>query len=171
MQRVAGEVGARGCCLRLLRTAPSRQQPALRGSRSVTVAVGWDPENVLAGPQEGHIARRQCVPRVAPPASGPARSRARFRYQKKVMKDAAFLQQEERRLAKAQVELEAKRESRAVPEGNPKAMVEFLLNTPAEEMPFEVARCRPHLVRRWGALARRPPVLLVGRRTQPSSRT
>ena len=73
------------------------------------------------------------------------------------MKDAAFLQQEERRLAKAQVELEAKRESRAVPEGNPKAMVEFLLNTSAEEMPFEVARCRPHLVRRWVALARRPP--------------
>ena len=59
MQRAVGEGGARaGCCLRLLRSAPSRQQPARRGA-SVTVAVGWDPENVLAGPQEGHIARRQ----------------------------------------------------------------------------------------------------------------
>jgi hypothetical protein len=35
--------------------------------------VGWDPENVLSGPQEGHIARRQ--------------------YQKKLQADAAFLQQ------------------------------------------------------------------------------
>lgn len=115
-----------------------------RARRDVTRAVGWDPENVLAGPQEGHIARRA--------------------YQKKVMKDAAFLQQarhgggasavrltrgrqEERRLAKEQTELEAKRDSRLVPVGNPKAMVEFLLNTAAAEMPFEIARCRPQLAR------------------------
>jgi len=55
--------------------------------------------------------------------------------------------QEERRLAKEQAELEAKRDSRLVPAGNPKAMVEFLLNTAAEEMPFEIARCRPQLAR------------------------
>ena len=38
-----------------------------------TRAVGWDPESVLAPPQEGHIARRQ--------------------YSKKLQADASFLQQ------------------------------------------------------------------------------
>ena len=55
-----------------LERAGARTGYASRRLRDVTVAVGWDPENVLAGPQEGHIARRQ--------------------YQKKVQADAAFLQ-------------------------------------------------------------------------------
>jgi hypothetical protein len=65
----------------LLRSAGAAEQPRAacarpgggRARRCVTRMVGWDPENVLAGPQEGHIARRA--------------------YQKKLNADAAFLQQ------------------------------------------------------------------------------
>lgn len=57
------------------------------------------------------------------------------------------LSQEERRLAKVQAETAAAREARVVPQDNPKALVEFLLNTDAQEMTFEVARVRPQLVR------------------------
>ena len=130
-----------------------------------TRAVGWDPESVLAPPQEGHIARRQ--------------------YSKKLQADASFLQQvshakaararslsthpfcaadwethtrslprffhhlqEERRLKKVQAEVTAARLARVVPDGSsPAATVEFLLDTAADDMTFEVARCRPQLVR------------------------
>jgi hypothetical protein len=46
-----------------------------------------------------------------------------------------------------QAETAAAREARVVPQDNPKALVEFLLNTDAQEMTFEVARVRPQLVR------------------------
>ena len=53
--------------------------------------------------------------------------------------------QEERRLKKVQAEA---RLARVVPDGSsPTATVEFLLDTAADDMTFEVARCRPLLVR------------------------
>jgi len=36
-----------------------RPDAKLPGRRGVAVGVGWDPENILANPQAGHIARRQ----------------------------------------------------------------------------------------------------------------
>jgi len=69
--------GSRSCFgaePRLRASARSTPRPG-QGRRCMCppLAVGWDPENVLSGPQEGHIARRQ--------------------YQKKLQADAAFLQQ------------------------------------------------------------------------------
>lgn len=56
--------------------------------------------------------------------------------------------QEERRLKKVQAEVTAARLARVVPDGSsPTATVEFLLDTAADDMTFEVARCRPLLVR------------------------
>jgi hypothetical protein len=57
--------------------------------------------------------------------------------------------QEERRLKKVQQELTAAREARVVPVGDAAALVEYMLDTAAEEMAFEISRCRPHLVRAW----------------------
>ena len=57
--------------------------------------------------------------------------------------------QEERRLKKVQQELTAAREARVVPVGDAAALVEYMLDTAAEEMTFEISRCRPHLVRAW----------------------
>jgi hypothetical protein len=55
---------------------------------------------------------------------------------------------------KAEAEMQAAREARIVPSGDPKALVEFLLNTKADEMQFEIARCRPELARRHCELSR-----------------
>ena len=47
-----------------------------------------------------------------------------------------------------QAEVTAARLARVVPDGSsPAATVEFLLDTAADDMTFEVARCRPQLVR------------------------
>ena len=62
-----------------------------------------------------------------------------------VLRRAASLQ-EEKRLTQVREEQEAARAARVVPT-EPVKLVEFLLNTTAEEMDFELVRCRPHLVR------------------------
>jgi hypothetical protein len=54
--------------------------------------------------------------------------------------------QEEKRLTAVKEEQAAAREARVVPT-EPAKLVEFLLNTTAEEMDFELVRCRPHLAR------------------------
>lgn len=100
---------------------------AARRVRDVSVAVGWDPENVLAPPQENHIARRE--------------------YAKKLKANEAFLAAEERRLAKVTAAAEAARAAREPPANNPVRLVEYLLDTRPEEMDFELVRCRPHLAR------------------------
>jgi hypothetical protein len=61
--------------------------------------------------------------------------------------------QEEKRLATVKEEQNAAREARVVP-SEPAKLVEFLLNTTAEEMDFELVRCRPHLARAHAARTR-----------------
>lgn len=104
-----------------------------RPPRDVCRRVGWDPEGVLGPPVEGHIARRE--------------------YSKKLRADEAFLAAEERRLAKAAAVKQAERDARAPPAAAPQ-LVEYLLNTPPEDMDFELVRARPLLARGRGRATR-----------------
>ncbi|KAK9909063.1 hypothetical protein WJX75_006635 [Coccomyxa subellipsoidea] len=88
------------------------------------MAVGWDPEGILAAPKGGHISRRQL--------------------QKQIVDDKELQEQMEKERQKARAELQARREARKLPETQAE-IVEFFLETESDEMEFEVARCRPLL--------------------------
>jgi hypothetical protein len=83
-----------------------------------------DPNNVLGPPQGGHIARRML--------------------QKERMKDQVLDRKLRDEALKAKEELEARRAARTVPTV-PALLVDFFLETEADEMEFEVARCRGQL--------------------------
>lgn len=88
------------------------------------VCIGWDPEGILGAPQPGHIARRQ--------------------FQKRLEKN-----EDERAAFEKQVQMErerrrAAREARTVPT-SAAGLIDFFLDTEAQEIEFEIARCRPRL--------------------------
>lgn len=88
------------------------------------VAVGWDPEGILAAPRAGHISRRMVAKQAA---------------ENEELKEQMAKAREE-----ARQELTQKREGRKQPESHSE-LIEYLLDTESEEMTFEVARCRPLL--------------------------
>lgn len=95
--------------------------PRGRGQLQI-VAVGWDPEGILAAPQGGHIQRRNL--------------------QKQLQTDKELAEQVEKERLKARDELMRARELRAQPTSHLE-LVEYFLNTEGDEMQYEVARCRP----------------------------
>ncbi|MCO5573588.1 hypothetical protein L7F22_027360 [Adiantum nelumboides] len=96
-----------------------------RTSRRLRIScVGWDPEGILAPPTGGHIARRQ--------------------FQKTLDKDEAAREAFERQVRLEKEARRTAREARAVPETKTE-LVNFLLDTEAQEIEFEIARCRPRL--------------------------
>lgn len=82
-----------------------------------------DPEGILAAPQGGHIARRSMDRAIA--------------------ENKELAEQVEKERVKAREELLAARESRAPPTAGGRALVDYFLDTDADEMEFEIARCRP----------------------------
>eukprot|EP00250_Pteridium_aquilinum_P029695 c39967_g1_i1 orf=704-1453(-) len=96
-----------------------------RASRPLRIScVGWDPEGILGPPTGGHISRRS--------------------FQKTLEKDEAAKEAFEKQV---RIEKEARRkarEARVVPQTNSE-FVNFLLDTEAQDMEFEIARCRPRL--------------------------
>jgi hypothetical protein len=86
--------------------------------------VGWDPENILAPPQPGHITRRSFETKYQNEAE-----------RKIAIEEAAQAERLKRRAA---------REARIVPVTNA-GLVEFFLETDRRELEYEIARCRPRL--------------------------
>lgn len=86
--------------------------------------LAWDPDNVLGASQTGHIARREM--------------------QKRMQTDQKFAAAIATAFDEDRKKVIARRESRNIPTTDAE-LVEFYLNTIAEDMEFEVARTRPRL--------------------------
>ena len=86
-----------------------------------------DPEGILAAPVGGHISRRELA--------------------KAVQTNAELAERVETERQKAREELVEKRAARAAPTaaGQEAELVTYFLDTEADEMEFEIARCRPAL--------------------------
>nr|GMD98230.1 uncharacterized protein LOC109153087 [Ipomoea batatas]GMD99134.1 uncharacterized protein LOC109153087 [Ipomoea batatas] len=86
--------------------------------------VEWDPEGVLGPPQSGHIARLEFTTRLE--------------------KDKEAREAFERHVREEKERRRALRESRAIPD-KVEDLVEYFLDTEAQEIEFEIARLRPRL--------------------------
>ncbi|GKU95482.1 hypothetical protein SLEP1_g8839 [Rubroshorea leprosula] len=86
--------------------------------------IGWDPEGLLGPPQTGHIARRE--------------------FQRRLEKDADAREAFEQHVREEKERRRALRQSRVIPD-TPEELVEYFLNTEAQEIEFEIARLRPRL--------------------------
>ncbi|OIV94606.1 hypothetical protein TanjilG_25830 [Lupinus angustifolius] len=99
----------------------SRYKPSTRIS-----CIGWDPEGVLGPPQGGHIDRLEFRKRLENDAD------ARDAFDRQIREEA------ERR--------QAVRDFRVPPE-NPKELIEYFLDTEAQDIEYEIARMRPRLTK------------------------
>eukprot|EP00877_Chromochloris_zofingiensis_P004637 jgi/Chrzof1/14174/Cz08g28060.t1 len=100
-----------------------------RARRCVLAAVGpgqvnWDPDNVLGAPQTGHINRRMM--------------------HRQMQQDKEFAATVQRTSDEGRKQVLLRRQSRVPPEDHFQ-LIEFFLNTDAEDMEWEVARCRPKM--------------------------
>ncbi|XP_062145784.1 uncharacterized protein LOC133853773 [Alnus glutinosa] len=93
-------------------------------SRLRVSCIGWDPEGLLGPPQTGHIAKREFKRRLE------RDSEAREAFESQVREE-----KERRR---------ALRQSRVVPD-TPVELIEYFLDTEAQEIEIEIARLRPRL--------------------------
>ncbi|EFJ31589.1 hypothetical protein SELMODRAFT_270619 [Selaginella moellendorffii] len=89
-----------------------------------TARVVWDPENLFGAPQTGHITRRMIQKKLSSDAE----------------QDEIARQETQRQLDRQR----AAREARVVPESDA-GLIEFFLETQAQEIEFEIARCRLRL--------------------------
>ncbi|KAK1309808.1 hypothetical protein QJS10_CPA08g01564 [Acorus calamus] len=92
--------------------------------RSRISCVGWDPEGILGPPAGGHIARLE--------------------FKKRLEKDAGAREAFERQFKEEQERRRAQREARVVPE-TAEGLVEYFLDTEAQELEIEISRLRPRL--------------------------
>lgn len=83
--------------------------------------IGWDPEGILGPPSTGHIARRE--------------------FQRRLEKDADAREAFERQIQEEKQRRNALRMSRRVP-NNHAELIEYFLDTEAQELEFEIARMR-----------------------------
>ncbi|KAF5202662.1 dimethylallyl, adenosine tRNA methylthiotransferase [Thalictrum thalictroides] len=105
-------------------TAFGRVRSRNRISRPRISCVTWDPEGILGPPQTGHIARRE--------------------FQKKMETDSEAREAFQRQLIEEKERRRAARQARFVPD-DPAGLTEYLLDTEAQELEFEIARLRPRL--------------------------
>ncbi|PIN25384.1 hypothetical protein CDL12_01874 [Handroanthus impetiginosus] len=112
--------------LRFNLTIPSTI-PKARNPRNQTTkirCIGWDPEGVLGPPTSGHIAKLE--------------------FKRRLEKDADAREAFEREVREEKERRRALRESRVIPDTS-EELVEYLLDTEAQEIEFEIARLRPRL--------------------------
>ncbi|KAJ6712307.1 DIMETHYLALLYL ADENOSINE TRNA METHYLTHIOTRANSFERASE [Salix purpurea] len=86
--------------------------------------VNWDPEGLYGQPQTGHLARREM--------------KRRFE------KDAEFREELEQQAREEKQRRHALRQSRVIPD-TPEKLIEYFLDTEAQEIEFEIARLKPRL--------------------------
>ncbi|KAK4435078.1 hypothetical protein Salat_0671100 [Sesamum alatum] len=95
-----------------------------RFQRTKIRCIGWDPEGILRAPQSGHIARLE--------------------FKRRLDKDAEAREAFERQVREEKERMRALRESRVIPD-TIEELVEYFLDTEAQELEFEIARLRPRL--------------------------
>lgn len=96
-----------------------------RGSSSKISCVQWDPEGIFRSPPNtGHIARRE--------------------FKRRLEKDADAREEFERQMRQEKERRVALRQSRVAPDTVPE-LIEYFLDTEAQEVEFEIARLRPRL--------------------------
>nr|XP_043638935.1 uncharacterized protein LOC122610029 [Erigeron canadensis] len=83
--------------------------------------IGWDPEGILGPPSTGHLARRE--------------------FQRRLEKDSEAREEFQRQLQQEKERRRALRMSRRVPESHAE-LVEYFLDTEAQELELEIARMR-----------------------------
>ncbi|XP_030469377.2 uncharacterized protein LOC115687834 [Syzygium oleosum] len=104
--------------------AGSRSFPRLRHRPTRISCIGWDPEGLLGPPQAGHIARRE--------------------FRRRLEKDAEAREAFEQHVREEKERRRAVRDSRDAPDA-PAELIEYFLDTEAQEIEFEIARMRPRL--------------------------
>ncbi|XP_022156442.1 uncharacterized protein LOC111023335 [Momordica charantia] len=97
---------------------PARSRP------NTITCVSWDPEGLFGRPQTGHIARME--------------------FKRRLEKDAEAREAFERQVREEKERRRALRESREIPD-NLADLVEYFLDTEAQDIEFEIARLRPRL--------------------------
>ncbi|KAL0288782.1 UNVERIFIED_CONTAM: hypothetical protein Scaly_2721600 [Sesamum calycinum] len=95
-----------------------------RFQRTKIRCIGWDPEGVLGAPQSGHIARLE--------------------FKKRLEKDSDAREAFERQVREEKERMRALRETRVIPD-TIEQLVEYFLDTEAQEIEYEIARLRPRL--------------------------
>ncbi|KAG9452433.1 hypothetical protein H6P81_005337 [Aristolochia fimbriata] len=88
--------------------------------------IGWDPEGVLGPPRGGHIAGLE--------------------FRRRLEKDADAKEAFEQQVREEKERRRAQRESRIVPDTH-EGLIEYFLDTEAQELEFEMARLRPRLTK------------------------
>ncbi|KAK2426084.1 dimethylallyl, adenosine tRNA methylthiotransferase [Trifolium repens] len=86
--------------------------------------LSWDPEGILGQPNTGHLARLE--------------------FKRRMEKDSDAREAFERQVREEKERRQALRQSRDVPD-TPQDLIEYLLDTEAQEIEFEIARMRPRL--------------------------
>lgn len=114
-----GIASTSAACSLFHRRLTTNQRPTSKIS-----CVGWDPEGILGPPQTGHLARREFQRRLERDAE------AREAFQRQVQEE-----KERRRIL---------RQSRVVPDTS-EELIEYFLDTEAQEVEIEIARLRPRL--------------------------
>lgn len=104
----------------IVRTSPkpSRLRPARIS------CIGWDPEGLFGPPQTGHIARNE--------------------FKRRLERDAEAREAFEQQIREERARRQSLRQSRVAPD-SPAELVEYFLDTEAQEIEFEIARLRPRL--------------------------
>ncbi|KAL5748542.1 hypothetical protein ACOSP7_025582 [Xanthoceras sorbifolium] len=102
-----------------VRTSRIRDRSRLRVS-----CFAWDPEGLLGTPQTGHIARLE--------------------FKRRLEKDSEAREAFEQHVREEKERRRALRQSRVVPD-TPAELIEYFLDTEAQEIEFEIARLRPLL--------------------------
>ncbi|KAJ8764203.1 hypothetical protein K2173_005383 [Erythroxylum novogranatense] len=106
-------------------TAVFRSTPIKRTRHHMRIScVGWDPEGVLGPPQTGHLARLE--------------------FRRRLEKDADAREAFEQHAREEKERRRAVRESRVIPD-TAAELIEYFLDTEAQEIEFEIARLRPRL--------------------------
>ncbi|KAK0587096.1 hypothetical protein LWI29_017263 [Acer saccharum] len=103
-------------------TARTSRRTAI--SRLRVSCVGWDPEGILGPPQTGHIAKLE--------------------FKRRLEKDSEAREAFEQHVREEKERRRALRQSRIVPD-TPTELIEYFLDTEAQEIEFEIARMRPLL--------------------------
>lgn len=99
-------------------TKPRNQAAKIR-------CIGWDPEGILGAPRPGHIARME--------------------FKRRLEKDAEAREDFERQVRDEKDRRRKLRETREIPD-TVEQLVEYFLDTEAQEVEFEIARLRPRYI-------------------------
>ncbi|KAI4327086.1 hypothetical protein L6164_019587 [Bauhinia variegata] len=102
----------------------ARTRPNSYRFRPRIFCIGRDPDGILGPPQTGHLARLE--------------------FRRRLEKDAEAREAFESQVREEKARRQALRQSRHVPD-TPEELVEYFLDTEAQEIEFEISRMRPRL--------------------------